>query len=403
MNKDKIKYEKGYNVIFKNGKIKKLSRIIMEKHLGRKLSPFELVHHKNGVKNDDRIENLELMTIQEHTSLHCAGSKKPRNKPKIIKIDNYIKKTYKSKHKLVSKKCINKKRQKNGRKKSRIILTHIVFSKHLPISSGELRETLGLSRQLFNYHINRLIGKGLVRIAVKDTQNFYEPTSNGKDCFNGNSIVGVSKPILALHNIAFKFKIIKGKPFRLKHSVKLRGWNKYHCFFDGYYIEKTPGSLIIAPTRKGERIEGTDPFELQQKARDKAIQIAQYFTDRYDLTLARPKVCRKPHFGVQDPVAKAIKHEITTEEAKIDDSECNGGEIDLLSPQAASDYLKMPAKVRSLDEKLDKIADLMIKQGEQIEIYGKHLNAHIPVLRGMDKLLRKLTARIDQKNIREFI
>ena len=44
--------------------------LVMEKHIGRYIRKDEVVHHKNHIRNDNRLENLELMTFKEHASLH---------------------------------------------------------------------------------------------------------------------------------------------------------------------------------------------------------------------------------------------------------------------------------------------------------------------------------------------
>jgi hypothetical protein len=67
----------GYQSAKKDGYVYE-HRLVMEEHLGRKLESYEIVHHKNGNKKDNRIENLEVITQSEHVGIHLTKDKSNR-------------------------------------------------------------------------------------------------------------------------------------------------------------------------------------------------------------------------------------------------------------------------------------------------------------------------------------
>lgn len=66
---------------FASGRLLILEHVmVMEAHLGRRLTTGEVVHHVNHERTDNRLENLQLMSRSEHSRQHGTESSPARTR-----------------------------------------------------------------------------------------------------------------------------------------------------------------------------------------------------------------------------------------------------------------------------------------------------------------------------------
>lgn len=282
-------------------------------------------------------------------------------------------------------------------------LTHVYHSENQESSTSELQQAFGVSKQAVNKRMKRLAALGFIE-KIKGAENIYKfHTQQGSSTSFSE---GVTIPHIRSHAIGFKAKLYhEGLPLKLQNQRALNNWLLSEGKIDGLTVQKTTKHLIVW----AKEIRGANARENERKALNMVWPVFQKLAERYDLEIGLPELVQKPHHAVISTMHKRIAQQVlsnvgtvSNNEGFIDDSEKTGGEIEVTTADHADIILnsgKVLSEIRGL---LIQTVGLQQQQARQISDYATHLNAHIPVLRKMSKLIDKLDKRIGQRSLKEF-
>ena len=266
---------------------------------------------------------------------------------------------------------------------------------------ARIASILGKSKSAVHYHIKKLLESGFIErqeslkrlkpgLYVKKFRGvitLYRITQPGSKFLAGIERCAVGRR-LRLHNVYWKYPILR-QPGRVIdwRRVEMTNWTQLIGMELGLTVRKNPGSVEII----SGVIAGTNPFELLLRARDEADRLAAHLEVKFDMTLGRSELSRRPHFGVWDPIASvyAGSFQLSTDLAKIDESE-GFGEIDWHSPYAADEYLRMPERIRRLEENHG-----VLLEGQRL--FNEGMLEHMKLIEEVRRLVNALEKRIEDE------
>jgi len=236
--------------------------------------------------------------------------------------------------------------------KSFTLLLRILECVKLGFYPSQIAKILNKRKQNVHYYIKKLRKMGLLRLKVRSSCAIYELTKEGevflsesKKILNGGEVSAYKG--VRLHAFSLKFPIVEGPRVSVDwNRVPLCNWSRFVGCECGVTVEKTTRHVIV----HAREVFASDPYEATLCAVLECLRVARVLEEKFGMKLGVPKLLRKPHYAVYDPVAAVVASgcELSDDVGKIDASE-GYGEIDWYSPETAKDYLLMPARVKALE------------------------------------------------------
>ncbi|HDQ05247.1 MAG TPA: hypothetical protein ENN36_00800, partial [Candidatus Bathyarchaeota archaeon] len=221
---------------------------------------------------------------------------------------------------------------------------------------------IGLKRNLIHYYIRKLEHLDYIKnqesvegyhVKTRGAITLYHLTPNGSKFLEEIEKKAYSSKV-RLHNCYWLYPIIQQPEIKIDwRRVELHNWGQLIGRELGLTVRKNTNSVeIIASV-----LYGDDPYELLFRSRDEANNLASYLEQKFLMTLGRPKLSRKPHFGIYTPVVGkwSENFQLDTDSGKIDRSK-GSGEIDWTDPVAAANFLRMPNRLERIENSLETFA-----------------------------------------------
>ncbi|MHC1589903.1 MAG: hypothetical protein ACXQTQ_02960 [Candidatus Hecatellaceae archaeon] len=254
---------------------------------------------------------------------------------------------------------------------------------------SRVARVLGVSPQLLHYHIKKWVKMGWLKLDVKTPNvTLYRLCGSVKNFLTGGEVSPYKG--VRLHAYSLKFPIVEEPKVSVDwNRVKLCNWTRLVGCEAGLIVEKTTRHVII----HADEVFSEDPNEATLLAILECLRLARILEEKFQMKLGAPKLLRKPHYGVYDPVANWFSKfmELSDDVGKIDRSE-GVGEIEFYNAELAKEYLVMPLRMLGLQNDMAQVKEILKTFGEAMREHMSLIWALQAVAEQMMVLIQELRA-----------